>query len=402
MRRIIPTLLVVTAALAALSACTHDVDDAHGRVLIEDNEEGQAEVFAVPSDVDAERVYVGGANFFEVTAESPWHYGVFDLLAKAKVGIEVSNADGSDAWVGFKVYAVNADGSMRLLGVLEGQGWAGAVLRTQKGGSFVVESVGEVLPTSLRLDLTCMNRNGARCSPLAQPGEFCGSRGGMTCDQGLFCQIESGCGRDDRGGTCELPAEICPAVVGPTVCGCDGKQYAGECEAHAGGVNVDYVGECPCDPLVFNTKVDGFVDVTGGWIGKASTDSWDVSSHLLLNADGTFTYEQVLDPACRRTPPFCGMASRVLTMTGTWENQGFAVQLTPSTQPAPEEMAQSFLIQQSCDGTVQLATTELGQDRVLGFDKCSTTTCGDNEHCELVEVQCIRAPCYPVATCVAN
>lgn len=30
---------------------------------------------------------------------------------------------------------------------------------------------------------------------------------------------------------------------------------------------------------------------------------------------------------------------------------------------------------------------------------CDAVLCGENEHCEMVQVQCVRAPCNPIAEC---
>ncbi|CAN0544924.1 unnamed protein product, partial [Laminaria digitata] len=38
-------------------------------------------------------------------------------------------------------------------------------------------------------------------------------------------------------------------------------------------------------------------------------------------------------------------------------------------------------------------------DEYYCADVCIPATCGDEEMCSLVEVQCVRAPCPPVATC---
>ena len=95
-----------------------------------------------------------------------------------------------------------------------------------------------------------------------------------------------------------------------------------------------------------------------------------------------------------------------MSMHGTWEHQGFAVQLfpvqDPDGQPIPDALAQSFGIETTCMGDVRLTTTELGVDRVLERDRCWDFACAEGEHCELVQVVCIRAPCPPLPQCVAN
>jgi hypothetical protein len=92
----------------------------------------------------------------------------------------------------------------------------------------------------------------------------------------------------------------------------------------------------------------------------------------------------------------------MFSMVGGWENTATNVQLLPEAQPAPEQLAQSFSIVQNCEGDLRLRTTEMGEDRELTRDFCADHSCGDDEHCEVVPVMCIQAPCPPQPTCVAN
>jgi hypothetical protein len=69
---------------------------------------------------------------------------------------------------------------------------------------------------------------------------------------------------------------------------------------------------------------------------------------------------------------------------------------------APLELAQSFSVDINCEGSFRLSTVEMGEDRVFEKDRCADLTCAEGEHCELQEVWCIRAPCPPMPTCVAN
>ena len=57
-----------------------------------------------------------------------------------------------------------------------------------------------------------------------------------------FCLKKDG---DCKGkGICSEKEILCNPVIIP-VCGCDGKTYNNQCEAHAVGINVDFDGECP-------------------------------------------------------------------------------------------------------------------------------------------------------------
>lgn len=407
--RSLTALPLATLSLSLSLACTHEVTES-AAPTVELSDDTQA-VFAVPNDVITERVYLGDRNLVDVSEELPWHYGIIDLDAGAKIAVELSTTDGYADWIGFKVYKVTAAGNLQLLGVLDGEGYAGAILRSTSGGSFVIESVSEWLPSTLALDITCLKANG-KCARWTQPGGTCGARGTTACDGGLMCRIPSNCGRADEAGTCERPVQFCPAVVGAPVCGCDGRTYHGACPALAAGINVDFAGACEgdvCDPSIFSKVMDGSVDVTGTWINKVRHEGYgyEVTSRLLLAADGNYTYEQTHTPLCiadRDIPGtvLCRMPSLFFTSAGAWENQGFAVQLHPDANGSPEQLAQSFGIATNCEGAVRLDTIETDFERTLERDPCGNMACGQSEHCELVQVQCITTPCNPVPTCVAN
>jgi hypothetical protein len=80
-----------------------------------------------------------------------------------------------------------------------------------------------------------------KCEP-ATPG-LCTSNAG--CKPGELCVLDGVCQvTGGKGGECKPRPQACPEYYSPT-CGCDGKTYGNECEAHAAGVSVKHKGACP-------------------------------------------------------------------------------------------------------------------------------------------------------------
>lgn len=76
----------------------------------------------------------------------------------------------------------------------------------------------------------------------------CGTRGGVQCGAGQFCNFEPDpqCGATDRGGMCESRPQVCTTIYQP-VCGCDNRTYGSDCSAHGAGVSVKHDGLCSVD-----------------------------------------------------------------------------------------------------------------------------------------------------------
>lgn len=102
---------------------------------------------------------------------------------------------------------------------------------------------------------TCV---GADCSAIAPSHEACiaahasctricgGFAEGPACLATEYCDYPDGsfCGGDDSTGVCTPRPSDCPEPGGVTICGCDGREYIGECAAYLAGTDVSRVGPC--------------------------------------------------------------------------------------------------------------------------------------------------------------
>ncbi len=84
-------------------------------------------------------------------------------------------------------------------------------------------------------DVTVTGDGGSGCNATSD----CRSDG--YCDFHGRCSLSS-----NRFGQCIFKPTNCPPQTTPAyVCGCDGKAYESECQAHAAGVDIDNQGSCP-------------------------------------------------------------------------------------------------------------------------------------------------------------
>ena len=82
---------------------------------------------------------------------------------------------------------------------------------------------------------------------------------GSTVDAGASCLSAQDCMLKGEGLFCERPDGMCTALsgtctsteptvscpAGPTVCGCDGKTYSGDCSRVQSAVSKKHDGACP-------------------------------------------------------------------------------------------------------------------------------------------------------------
>lgn len=86
-------------------------------------------------------------------------------------------------------------------------------------------------------------------------GTACGT-GHVACAATEYCDYaDNDCGAVDTG-TCKPRPDVCPAVVGAPVCGCDGAVYASSCTAFHGGTDLDAKGGCTAAPGHFRCGYD--------------------------------------------------------------------------------------------------------------------------------------------------
>jgi hypothetical protein len=82
-----------------------------------------------------------------------------------------------------------------------------------------------------------------QCAP---SGATCGGLLGAQCQDGEFCDfsLDALCGAADQTGLCQPIPEVCTFELDP-VCGCNDQTFGNACAAHAAGIAVASLGECP-------------------------------------------------------------------------------------------------------------------------------------------------------------
>ena len=205
-----------------------------------------ASKITVGDDAPRSRLYFDVTNTVPVAAEA---VGTFDLVAGARVELEVVTTNGSP--LRYELLRVRNDGTTELINAFHiDSGFSLTTFTASSDGLFMLHFPQMDAPRDVVVHMECKG-DGARCSPSMQPGQSC--MFGRDCDDGLLCYPPVGtCTTGWVSGTCVVAqrASACDGQSDP-VCGCDGKTYASTCLASVSSVGVVKAGAC--DAIVEST-----------------------------------------------------------------------------------------------------------------------------------------------------
>jgi hypothetical protein len=136
---------------------------------------------------------------------------------------------------------------------------------------------------------SAVDASGARDASLvddAGVGAACGALTDPPCADGTYCEwSDNRCGAIMHGACAAIPRGVLCAISSAPVCGCDGQNYPGECQAAQAGVDVSSTATCPVPTGMFrcgwrycrhdldycSAQVGGVVSNPGSYTCKALT-----------------------------------------------------------------------------------------------------------------------------------
>jgi hypothetical protein len=131
------------------------------------------------------------------------------------------------------------------------------------------------------------------CDAPPPPLDECGGSSGRTCAAGKYCEFGTGrCPAPGASGVCNPKPSACPDIWAP-VCGCDGKTYSNDSDAHGAGMTINYTGECSSTPP--SGKMCG--GITGATCDATEYCDWGTIPNYCGGDDST--------GICKKRPTTC-------------------------------------------------------------------------------------------------